>query len=208
MRSNDKWLEWAKELQAISQSALHYCRDVYDIERFQRIREISVEMMSALTELPPAKARAVFAGETGYQTPKIDTRAAVIRDGRLLMVQERDGRWSLPGGWCDPDRSVAENTVKEVREEAGMEVRPLRLIALFDRNRHLSPPTVHEITSIFTLCEYLSGAFVPNTETTDSRFFAPEELNALPLSTGKNSLEQMQMCFRAAADPGWQVYFE
>ena len=145
MRSDDQWLEWAKELQAISQSALAYCQDAYDIERFRRIRAISVEMMAALTKAPPEKVRAIFANEAGYQTPKLDTRAAVIRDGKLLLVQERDGRWSLPGGWCDADQSIAENAVKEVREEAGMVVRPLRLVALLDHNRHHNPPSIHEI---------------------------------------------------------------
>lgn len=208
MKSEDRWLEWAKELQAISQSALHYCQDVYDIERFRRIREISVGMMAALTEQPPEKVRAVFAGETGYQTPKLDTRAAVIRDGRLLMVQERDGRWSLPGGWCDADQSIAGNTVKEVREEAGMEVRPLRLIALLDHNRHHNPPSIHEIASSFVLCEYISGAFRPNIETLDARFFTPEEIPALTLSSGKTTPEEIDLCFRAAADPDWRVLLD
>lgn len=208
MRSGDNWLEWAKELQALSQSALAYCRDVYDIDRFRRIREISVEMMASLTELPVENVRAVFANETGYQTPKLDTRAVVVRDGKLLLVQEKDGRWALPGGWCDADQSVAGNTVKEVREEAGMEVRPLRLIALLDHNRHHDPRSVQEIASAFVLCEYLSGSFRPNVETVDSRFFSMEEIAGLTLSAGKTTPAQIDMCFRAAADPHWQVILD
>ena len=208
MHSNDMWLEWVKELQSIAQCALAYCRDPYDIERFRRVREISVGMMAELTRLPTEAVRAVFASENGYQTPKLDTRAAVIRDKKLLLVQERDGKWSLPGGWCDADQSIGENTVKEVREEAGMEVKPLRLIALFDRNRHLAPRTICEITSVFVLCEYVSGAFAENLETLDSRFFDRSELPGLPLSTGKNSLEQLNMCFDAADDAHWQVVFD
>ena len=203
MHTEEKWLEWAKELQALSQSALAYCKDVYDIDRFHRIREISVEMMALLTEQPPEKVRAVFASETGYQTPKLDTRAAVIRDGKILLVQERDGRWALPGGWCDVDRSVAENAAKEVLEEAGMIVRPLRLIALLDHNRH-NRPSIDEITSSFVLCAYVSGAFKANNETIACGFFTMEEAMGKNLSTGKTIPEQIEMCFRAAADPNWQ----
>ncbi len=208
MRSDDKWLEWAKELQALSQSALAYCKDVYDIDRFRRIREISVEMMAALTELPPEKVRAVFANETGYQTPKLDTRAAVFRDGKILLVQERDGRWAMPGGWCDADRSVAENAAKEVLEEAGMTVRPLRLIALLDHNRHHHPKSIHEIASAYVLCEYVSGDFEPNVETIGCGFFTLEEAMAKDLSTGKTVPGQIEMSFRAAADPNWQVVLD
>lgn len=208
MRSQDRWLEWAKELQALSQSALAYCKDVYDIDRFKRIREISVEMMASLTDLPADRVREVFASETGYQTPKLDTRAAVVRGGRILLAQERDGRWALPGGWCDADCSIAENVVKEAFEETGARVQPLRLIALLDRNRHLSPPHVQEITTAMVLCEYLSGEFQPNPETVDSGFFTPEEALALPLSTGKTSPEYLNLCFRAAEDEGWKVILD
>ena len=208
MRSQDRWLEWVKELQALSQSALAYCRDVYDIERFQRIREISAEMMASLTDLPVDRVRAVFASETGYQTPKVDTRAAILQNGRILLAQERDGRWAIPGGWCDADLSVADNAVKEAFEETGARVKPLRLIALLDRNRHLSPPHVQEITTAMVLCEYVSGSFQPNAETVDSRFFTLEEALALPLSTGKTCPEYLELCFRAAADDAWQVVLD
>ena len=208
MRSQDQWLEWAKELQALSQSALAYCRDKYDIERFRRIREISGEMMASLTGLPVEKVRAVFLNEEGYQTPKLDTRAAVIRDGKILMVQEGDGRWSLPGGWCDVDQSVAENAVKEGREEAGVVARPVRLNALLDHNRHTEHKSIHEVTSAFVLCEYVSGAFLPNLETRDARFFTMEEATALNLSTGKTTVAQIEMCFRAAADERWEAILD
>ena len=124
--TNEKWLNWAIELQALAQAGLFYGRDVYDIERFQRIRDIAAEMLADRTELPPDTVRGLFCNETGYQTPKIETRAAVFRDGKILLVQEKDGLWALPGGWCDVLESVRSNTEKEVREEAGLDVRARR----------------------------------------------------------------------------------
>lgn len=199
----NQWLLWAKELQSLSQCALAYCKDIYDIERFNRIREISAEMTAQITDLQITQVRELFCGDTGYQTPKVESRGAVIRNGRILLVQERNGLWALPGGWVEYNLSVMENTVKECFEEAGVEVKPLRLIALLDRNRHHAVPHAHEILSAFVLCDYIGGAFKPNTETVDSRYFSPDALP--PLAEGKTTPENIEMCFRAAADPHWTV---
>lgn len=112
MDDRPQWLKWAVELQALAQAGLFYGRDKYDRERYQRIRDIAAEMMAQETRLPLERVKDLFCGETGYQTPKLDTRAAVFQEGKILLVQEEDGRWSLPGGWADVDISVGENTVK------------------------------------------------------------------------------------------------
>ena len=202
----NRWLDWAKELQDLSQNALAYCKDVYDIERFQRIREISAEMMSEITDLPIKQVKDYFCAGDGYQTPKIETRAAVFRDGGILLVQEHSGRWSMPGGWVDYNLSVRRNAVKEVFEEAGMTVEAERLIALEDRNRHHEKRHAHEILSVLVLCRYVSGAFVPNAETQDCGFFTPDNLP--PLETAKTTREHIEMSFSALADPNWPVFFD
>lgn len=92
-------------------------------------------MIAKKTDLPIEKVKTLFCGETGYQTPKIDTRAAIFKKDRILIVKENDGRWSLPGGWCEYNCSPAENAVKEVREEAGLNVEVSRLIAVQDRKK-------------------------------------------------------------------------
>ena len=207
MDNSSPWLEWAKELQFLSQCALAYCQDKYDIERFERIRQISAEMAAAVADLPVETVKDLFCSDTGYQTAKLDTRAAVLREGRLLLVRESDGRWALPGGWVDYDRTIRENTVKEVWEEAGMRVRPLRVIALHEHNHRNTVTYPFNIVSVHVLCEYLSGAFRPNLETTDCGFFAPDEIPA-PLALNKTTPEQIALCFRAAADPGFPVEFD
>lgn len=138
---DSQWLDWAIELQATAQAGLYYTKDPFDKERFQRIREIAAEILSQKSGLDLERVEGLFCSETGYQTPKMDTRAAVFQEEKILLVRERiDGRWSLPGGWMDVNQSIRSNVVKEVREEAGLEVIPKRIIALQDRRKRNPPP--------------------------------------------------------------------
>ena len=197
------WLDWAVELQALAQAGLHYGKDPFDIERFQRIRDIAAEMLACKTELSLERVRDLFCCETGYQTPKLDTRAAVFQEGKILLVRENSGRWSLPGGWVDVNVSVLENVVKEVREEAGLEVVPRRVIAVQDREKHNRPVYPWRVCKIFVLCEALGGTFQPNSETTASGCFSLEALP--PLAEEKNTEEQIRMCFEAAEAKTWET---
>ena len=201
-------IAWARELQSISQAGLHYSRDKYELERFERIRDISAEMLSAVSDMPVSEVKEIFCCEKGYQTPKVDVRAAIIENGRVLLVRENDGRWSMPGGWADVGLSAAENAVKESMEEAGAEVEPIKLIALQDWEKHNGRGMVSAISvyKIFILCRYLGGSFVENIETTESGWFS---LDALPeLSYMKNTPEQIKMCFEAAENDNWKVIFD
>lgn len=204
MNDLDELIRLAMELQSIAQNGLAYTRDAFDKERFERVREISAQIMAMKTELPLEKIKDVFCGEYGYQTPKLDTRAAVFQDGKILLVKEQGG-WSLPGGWCDYNQSPASNTVKEAREEAGLDVVPVKVIAIQDRNKHNFPQYANPICKIFFQCDVLGGSFQENLETTESAFFSPDELPAL--NGDKNTLEQVKMCFDAASDPDWKTVF-
>ncbi len=206
METNEIWLRWAVELQAIAQAGLYYGKDEFDRERYRRIREISAEMIREKTGISAEKVTELFCGDTGYQTPKIDTRAAIFSDGKILLVHEANGTWSLPGGWCDVDRSVEENTVKEVKEEAGLDVRVTRVIAVQDREKHNRPVYAYKVCKIFLQCEATGGEFVPNLETTDTGWFSPEELPRL--AEEKNNREQIEMCFRAMREPHWEALFD
>lgn len=203
MNERDRWVDWAVEIQALAQAGLTYGKDPYDLERYTRLREIAAEMIACKADISVEKARDLFCCETGYQTPKVDTRAAVFQDGRLLLVHESNGTWSLPGGWCDVDHSVAENTVKETLEEAGLRVSADRLIAVQDRNRRNPPRYAYGVVKIFVLCTILGGSFQENLETTESRWFSREELPE-NLAEEKVTKEQLWMCFDAKDDPNWQ----
>ncbi|MBQ3534166.1 MAG: NUDIX hydrolase [Clostridia bacterium] len=203
---NPCWLDWIIELQSLAQAGLAYSHDPYDRERFTRIREISAEMMSGLSDIPVETVRGLFCNETGYQTPKLDTRAAIFEDGKILLVQENDGRWSLPGGWCDVNVSVGENAVKEVKEESGLEVIPVGIIAVQDRNKHNFPPYAYGVCKIFVRCKVVGGAFEENSETIGFRYFVRDELPEL--AEEKNTREQVELCFAAYADENWKTVFD
>ena len=207
MDKKDKLLSWATELQSLAQAGLTYGKDKYDIERYQRIRDISAEMIAEKADVSFEKAKELFCNETGYQTPKIDTRAAVFKGGKILLVREENGTWSLPGGWCDVNMSVGDNTVKETFEEAGLTVKPVRLIAVQDRNRHNTPVYAYGVTKVFMLCSLIGGEFRANTETTESRYFSRDDI-PVNLANEKNTKEQILMCFDAAADENFPVSFD
>lgn len=202
-----KWLSWAKELQSIAQTGMAYSTNEFDIERFQRVRDISSEIMSEYSNIDVKKVKELFCNEEGFQTPKLDTRAAVFEGDKILLVQEKNGKWALPGGWVDVDRTIAENAVKELMEEAGIEARVLKLIALQDKKRHNRLAYAYNVTKAFVLCEALGGSFKENLETIGSGFFAIDELPE-NLNIGKTTKEQIEMCFEAKDNPQWEVVFD
>lgn len=207
MIEQEQWLKWARELQALAQSALYWCKDPYDIERFLRIRDISAEIMAAKTGLNLDRVKDLFCNETGYQTPKIDTRAAIIQDGKILLVQEKNGRWAMPGGWCDVDQTPATNAIKEAKEEAGMNVRVTRLVSVEDQDIHNYPPNAYKIIKLMFLCEPLDGEFVPNTETIASGWYSESELPE-PLANEKCTAAQIRLCFEAFRAKNWETRFD
>lgn len=203
----NRLIQLAIRAQSIAQAGLAYGHDVYDRERYAELRQIAAELLSVATDTPIETVRMCFCNETGYQTPKLDTRAAVIRLGKILLVHEKNGTWSLPGGWCDVDQSIASNTVKEVWEETGLTVSASRLIAVEDWRKHNRCNLPFGVIKAFVLCELRGGAFRENSETTETRFFAPDELPP-DLAPEKVTEEQIRLCFRAAADPAWQTVFD
>lgn len=193
---NDKWLEFAIRIQSIAQAGLQYGKDKYDKERYEELRQIAAEMISEKTDIPTDKVYGLFCNETGYQTPKVDTRAAVFVDNRILLAHENNGTWSLPGGWCDVNQSVASNTEKEVKEETGFLVTAEKLIAVQDWRKHNVTNYVYGVLKIFVMCKYISGDFEENIETTEIAFFEKDELPE-NLAVEKCTREQVLMCFEA-----------
>ena len=207
MKNTEQWLEWAIELQSLAQAGLTYGKDIYDKERYERIREISAEILANMTDIPVKKVKSLFCDEKGYQTPKIDTRAAIFEKGKILLVRENNGKWSLPGGWCDVNVSVGENAVKEVKEESGLDVVAESVIAIQDRAKHNLPLYAYGVCKIFIMCSVIGGCFEENIETTEYRHFAIDELPEL--ATEKNNEQQIRMCFDAYNEAdNWKTIFD
>ena len=203
----EKWLKWAIEIQSLAQAGLEYANNVYDIERYERLREISAEIVAEKTNLSIDKVKNLFCNETGYQTPKIETRAVIFKDNKILLVHENNGTWSLPGGWCDVLESIKSNTEKEVKEETGLNVEAIKVISIQDRNKHNKPIYAYGVCKVFVLCDIIDGEFIKNIETTEIKYFS---LDNLPnnLAEEKTNKEQIEMCFEAYKDKNWQVQFD
>ena len=203
----EKWLKWAMEIQSLAQAGLTYTSNAYDIERYERLREISAEMIAEKTNISLDKVKDLFCNETGYQTPKIDTRAVIFKDNKILLTHENNGTWSLPGGWCDVLESVKSNTVKEVKEETGLDVETIKVIAIQDRNKHNKPIYAYGVCKVFILCDIIGGEFKKNIETTEIKYFSQDEIPN-NLAEEKTNKEQIKMCFKAYNDKNWQTQFD
>lgn len=204
---SNQWLEWAKRIQALSQAGLTFSKDIYDIERYKELRKISLEIMSEYTELEMNKLRDLFANETGYQTPKVDVRGVVFKNNQILMVKENiDDKWALPGGFCDIGLSPSENVVKEIKEESGYDVIPIKLIALLDKNKHPHPPEPYHYYKIFILCEIIGGEATIGIETNNIQFFSQHNLPQL--STNRNTESQINTLFEFLRTPEKETLFD
>ena len=204
---NDKWLDFAIRIQSIAQAGIQYGKDQYDKERYEELRKIAAEMISEKTDISVEKVYDLFCNETGYQTPKVDTRAAVFMDDKILLVHENNGTWSLPGGWCDVDQSIASNTEKEVKEEAGFTVKAEKLIAVQDWRKHNVTNYAYGVVKAFVMCRYESGNFEENIETTEIAFFGKDEIPD-HLAVEKCTREQIIMCFEAYEKPEMSTLFD
>jgi ADP-ribose pyrophosphatase YjhB (NUDIX family) len=177
-------LQWAQRLQAIAQNGLTFSKDPFDVERFNQVRQIAAEILAAGSAATTPEALVeLFKRNFGYATPKVDVRAAVFRENRVLLVQERsDGAWTLPGGWADIGDAPSVAAVREVREESGYETKVTKLAAVYDRELHDHPPYPFHAYKLFFVCELVGGTAQTSMETTAVEFFAEDALPALSLS--------------------------
>jgi ADP-ribose pyrophosphatase YjhB (NUDIX family) len=207
-QSEWKWVEWARRLQALAQVGLEYAESEYDTERYTAVRAVAAEMLDAGSDLRPQQIRGLLDSQTGYATPKVDVRGAVIRGDSILLVREKqDGGWCLPGGWADTDETPSEAVAREVREESGFIVRPVRHIAVWDRTLHGHiPPHPFRIYKLFFLCNCIGGEAKPSRETSEVGFFRENEIP--PLSMARTTPSQIARIFEHHRNPGLPADFD
>ena len=202
-----QWLSWARELQAIAQTSLHYVENDYQRQRFERILELSAEITQAYTHLPAEQWVDIFNTQKGYATPKVDVRGVVFYQGKILMVRERaDGRWTLPGGWADVGYVPSQAAEREVWEEAGFHVHARRVIGVYDANRTGPLEFFHAFKLIF-LCDLIDGQATPSDETSEVAFFGRDELPAL-LSGERTRPRHLENAFAVFDNPGLPTFFD
>lgn len=175
-----QWLKLIAEIQAISQSGLTFTKNEFDIERYERLTEISAELAASCTNKDANEIKQIFSLEKGYATPKVDVRAFVLKDDKVLLVKERsDGLWTLPGGFADVTETPSQAVIRETKEESGYDVKAVKLLALWDKFKHNHPLHWPHIYKCFFHCEYISGAAKANIEISAVDFFPIDNIPAL-----------------------------
>jgi ADP-ribose pyrophosphatase YjhB (NUDIX family) len=200
------WVKWVRRLQAIAQNGRYYCKNEFDLQRYQQIEDIAAEIAAKYSDDELHSITAMFRRETGPATPKIDVRAAVICENQILLVKGRSDGWTLPGGWVDPGESPSEAAARETKEESGYEVKAVRLIALYDRDRQGHPPCPFHVYKLIFLCNLVGGSPKTSLETEGACFFGEEELPAL--SESRVLSRQVKRSFAFARDPNLRADFD
>ncbi len=170
-------------------TGLGFTESQYEKERFEEVLKVAsdikvaaaesgIEIEDSVGHVEEWMGR-VGKGVPGYVTPKVAVGAAVGNDkGELLLIQRSDsGVWLYPTGWCDVGYSAAEVVVKEVEEETGIEVEPVRLIAVLDGLR--LGMTRYPLYSLLFYCRAVGGSLNPHPlEVTDVGWFTEDTLPA------------------------------
>ena len=202
-----RWLEWAREIQALSQTGYHFSENEYQRERYQRLAEIAAEIIQEHSGLDTELLVDVFNAQIGYATPRVDVRGAVFQAGKLLLVRERaDGGWTLPGGWADVGDVPSEAAEREVWEEAGFQVKARKVIGVYDANR-VGPLEVFHAFKIVFLCELLGGEARSSNETSEVGFFGPHEIPEI-LSGERTRPRQILDAFSTLNNPSLPTVFD
>lgn len=200
-RMEDAWLTWAKRLQSIASTGLHFSKDRYDRQRFEEIGHIANEMLGRLGSVPIARIESLISDfAKGYATPKVDVRGAVFHDNRILLVREAsDGLWALPGGFADVGMSASENVVREVQEEASLRVAAKRLYALRHKAKHGYPPDARDFYKLLFLCEPIGEVSPqPGPDVMEVGFFGLEDLP--PLSMSRTIADDVTAAFASRSE--------
>lgn len=203
---NNEILEEIKRIKTLADTGLLYATNEYDTDRYLELQDISYRLLSKISGNSVEQLKSLFAAVKEYPTAKVDVRGLVIRDdGKILMIQESsDGKWALPGGWADIGYSPKEVVIKECREEAGIEVIPQHLLAVFDKKMHPHPPEQYYIYKLAFLCKATSYELKKGFDVLDAGFFSPDNLPEL--SEDRNVKSQIELLYKKALSSDKEAY--
>lgn len=202
----NRWISWSKKINAICQIGKAHSDNAYDLQRYEQLAEIAKTMLAHLADAPLSKVENFFVPDSGYVTPKVDLRAGIFEDDKVLLVRERsDDRWALPGGWADVGESPIQGIEKEIFEESGYRAKVQRLVGVKDRSLHdYRPQHPDHLYKLFFLCQITGGAPAQNLEISKIAFFPLTQLP--PLSQGRVLKDDIDLLWQYHLDPQKQVY--
>ncbi len=205
---NHFFFEKIKRIQSLAEIGLEYSDNSFDVERYEELQEISLQLLEKITDVPIEKIVPVISEKNGYKTPKVDVRAVVFNEKHeILLIQEKvDNCWAMPGGWSDISYSPGEVAEKECFEEAGLKVKAVRLLALMDKQKQNMPPAFEYVYKIYLLCKKLDDNISVGSETCDVAWFKENELPEL--STPRNTVDQIKMMFEYHRGERTEIYFD
>ena len=205
-----KWIEWARSLQGISQTGLHFTESQYDRERYERVGVIAAEILAEHTNLSVEELIQLNKDEFGYATPKVDVRGVVFQDEKILLVREiaDAGRWTLPGGWADINDTPSGAVIREILEESGFQTEVVKLLAVYDRERQKHTPSFpYSVYKLFFHCQIIGGQPQINNEVSEIAFFSEPEIPT-ELSTSRVTKSQLLRFFEFYRSPNLPTDFD
>lgn len=202
-----QWLKIAREIQQLAQTGLAFAKDEYEKARYNRLIEIVSEIIESNTQLEKESVYKVLMDHPGYATPKIDVRAAVINDNKILLVQEStDKCWAMPGGWADVGDIPSEVAIRETKEESGYDVNPVKVIGVYDANRVGGQLEFFHAFKIIFLCELIGGSPATSSETLDVKFFPFDRLPQFSVNrTNEKHIDEIKLHLK---DQGRKTFFD
>jgi ADP-ribose pyrophosphatase YjhB (NUDIX family) len=196
----------AQRIRALSQTALTYSTNDYEIERSVELIALSNRIVSIVSEMDEDVIHADYHPMKEYVTPKVDIRAVIFneKDEILLVKEKADGKWALPGGWSDVGFTPTEVIIKETKEETGFDVRVVRLLAVLDKRCYNHPASPFYVYKLCFQCEITGGNDELTFDILDRGFFATHQLP--PLSRDRILPEQIALLDQLRRDPESKIY--
>jgi len=197
-----------KRIKAIADIGLLYSTDEYDKERYRELQQISLQLLHQVSNHSIENLQEAFSLVKEYPTAKVDTRGLVLStDKKILLVKEQsDRQWSLPGGWADIGFSPKENITKEIKEETGLEVTVKKLLAVFDKRKHLHPAHSFYVYKMVFYCEAGSSEIFKGFDVLDADYFFIDKLPSL--SEERILKSQIELVYQKVLASDFETYFD
>jgi len=170
-----------KKLKALADTGLVYSESGYDRDRYDQIKQITLDLMGEITNTPVKKLTDFFLPVKEYPTVKVDVRGFVLNEkDEILMAKESvDGKWTIPGGWADIGDTPSEAVLKEIKEETGFNSEIVSLLAIYDKRCHPHPPETYYIYKLMFFCKITGGELAHGFDMQGAGFFPLDELPEL-----------------------------